>query len=188
MPGRAAVFLDGGYLDYLLRNSFGGARIDYGALASRMAGDGHSLLRAYYYHCLPYQSSPPSQEESQRFASAQRFFNTLRRLDLFDVREGKLAYRGTDQETGRRIFEQKRVDILLAVDLVLLSAKHRIEKAAILTGDSDFIPAIMSAKNEGVIVELWHGTGQSRPHGELWDGVDSRVEITQDMIDSILRT
>ncbi len=187
MSSKAAVFLDGGYLDYLLRDGFGGARVDYGKLAASMAGADQSLLRCYYYHCLPYQSSPPTPDESARFASSQRFFNALRRLDLFEVREGKLAFRGLAQGTGKPIFEQKRVDILLAVDLVLLAAKHRIDKAAILTGDSDFIPAIQIAKNEGVIVELWHGSRAMAPHRELWDGVDKRIEVTQAFINSILR-
>lgn len=187
MASRTAVFVDGGYLDYVLRDGFKGARIDYGKLAVAMAGADHELLRCYYYHCLPYQSSPPTDDESRRFASSQRFFNALRRLDLFEVREGKLAYRGIEQGTGKPIFEQKRVDILLAVDLVLLAAKHRIDKAAILTGDSDFIPAIQSAKNEGVIVELWHGSGSTAPHRELWDGVDKRIGVTEAFVTAILR-
>ena len=47
MTGRAAVFLDGGYLDYVL-GMFYRARIDYGALAEKMAGPGHEILRTYY--------------------------------------------------------------------------------------------------------------------------------------------
>lgn len=95
MAGRAAVFLDGGYLDYVL-DMFSRARIDYGALAEKMAAPNHEILRTYYYHCLPYQGNPATEEDRQRFSSAQKFFDRLRSLDLFEVREGKMARRGVD--------------------------------------------------------------------------------------------
>lgn len=179
----AAVFIDGGYLDYVLRYQFSQARIDYGALARSMVGN-YELLRAYYYHCLPYQGSPPTEEEKTRFANMERF--RLRRLDRFEVRVGKLAYRGADT-SGRPIFEQKRVDSMLAVDLVLLSAKRAIQKAVVLTGDNDFLPPIWAAKNEAVIVHLWHGSGDMRPHADLWDAVDERTQITEAIVNNILR-
>lgn len=182
---RMAIFVDGGYLDWILRDS-GAPRIDYEKLAAWIARD-HELLRTYYYHCLPYQSSPPSREEAARFGAKQRFFAALRRLDRFEVREGKLEYRGTDRGTGTPIFEQKRVDILLAVDLVLLATRHRIDTAAVISGDSDFLPAIAAAKNEGVMIHLCHGVGPTRPHRDLWDVADIRTTITPTLLDSILR-
>lgn len=172
-------------MDYVLRLQFGQARIDYGALAKAMAGDSE-LLRAYYYHCLPYQGSPPSEVEKTRFAGMQSFTNRLRRLARFEVRLGKLAYRGLDA-SNNPIFEQKRVDSMLAVDLVLLSAKRVIQKAVLFTGDSDFLPAIWAAKNEGVVVGLWHGSGDMLPHRDLWDTVDERTPVTEALINTIRR-
>lgn len=54
--GFASVYIDGGYLDKVLFHQFPGQRIDMGQLASEMGGQ-EDLLRAYYYHCLPYQSN-----------------------------------------------------------------------------------------------------------------------------------
>jgi len=101
------------------------------------------------------------------------------------VREGKLAFRGLDKDSGQPIFEQKRVDIKLAVDLVLLATKRQITRAAIVTGDSDFLPAIQAAKNEGVLIHLFHGGGDNRPHRDLWDTADSRTEITMALINGV---
>lgn len=185
MPGYAAIFIDGGYLDYVLRKQFSQARIDYGALVQAMSAD-YTLLRAYYYHCLPYQGSPPTEEERTRLAGMQKFVDRLRRLQKFEVRLGKLAYRGLDA-AGKPILEQKRVDSTLAVDLVLHAAKRNVEKVVLLTGDSDFLPAIWAAKNEGVIVGLWHGSGDMRPHRDLWDAMDERTPMTETFIDTILR-
>lgn len=181
---RIAIFIDGAYLDYTLRGEFEAARIDYQQLAEWMAG-GIDLLRTYYYHCLPYQSNQPTIEESQRFAQAQGFFRRLQRLPRFEVREGKLEYRGQDG-AGNPIFVQKRVDIQIGVDLVQLATKHQITHAALLSGDSDLLPAVHVAKAEGVLVHLYHGT-TNPPHTDLWETADERTTISQDVIQGILR-
>ncbi len=67
---QVAIFIDGGYLDKLLRNEFDGLRINYETFSREILAQIHGdayLLRTYYYHCLPYQSNPPTQEESERF-------------------------------------------------------------------------------------------------------------------------
>lgn len=184
--GRVAIFIEGGYLDEVLRKEFLMARIDYGKLTKVLAAN-DDLLRTYYYHCMPYQSSPSTPDEAKRFGSMQKFLSRLSRLDRFQVRLGKLAYRGSDAQ-GNRIFIQKRVDILLGVDLVLLSAKHAIERAVLLVGDSDFLPAVEAAKDEGILVHLYHGGTQNPPHRDLWEAADDRTQIDQALIDSMLRT
>jgi uncharacterized LabA/DUF88 family protein len=181
---RTAIFIDGAYLDFTLRDEFQSARIDYSELALKLAG-GVDLLRTYYYHCLPYQPANPIPEEAQRFGAAQHFFAMLHRLPRFEVRLGVLAFRGRD-EKEQPIFVQKQVDILLGVDLVLLAAKHQITHATILAGDSDFLPAVTAAKTEGVLIHLFHGSVH-RPHVSLWDACDERTLITKNLIDSILR-
>ena len=72
---------------------------------------------------------------------------------------------------------------MLGVDLALLSGKNRITHAALLAGDSDFIPAVEVAKKEGVLVRLYHA---KQYHKDLWDCADERFRITKDFIDSIL--
>jgi len=182
--GQTAIFVDGGYFDRVSRDC-GSPRIDFGKLATELAKP-DDLLRTYYYHCLPYMSPVPTPEEEERFAGKQRFFSALNRLNRFEVREGKLEYRGTDRESSRPIFEQKRVDIYLGVDLVLLAVKQRIHRAILITGDSDFLPAIRAAKNEGVVVHLFHGTGPQQPHRDLWEEVDDRTVITPDLLNTFL--
>jgi uncharacterized LabA/DUF88 family protein len=128
----------------------------------------------------------PSEQDQERYDNKHRFFNALTRLNRFEVREGKLEYRGTDRETERPIFEQKRVDIYLGVDLAMLAVKQRIHRAILVTGDSDFLPAIRAAKNEGVLVHLYHGSGPQQPHKDLWDEVDERTTITPDLLSNFL--
>lgn len=176
-----AIFIDGGYLDVVLRNECGGCKVDFDKLAKKIAGN-TEILRTYYYNCLPYQKSHPTSEESARFAQAQKFYNALRALPRFEVREGMLVYRG-DDERGQPIYVQKGVDIQFGVDLVMLSVKQQISHAALIAGDSDLVPAIHVAKDEGVLIHLYHGT---TPHRVLVQVADERTQITPGFLSDIL--
>ena len=181
---RVSIFIDGGYLDKALIK-FGRARIDYEKMVAALA-ENLPLLRAYYYHCLPYQSSNPTEEEKREFSQAEKFQRRLNRLNSFTVRRGKLAFRGVD-DSGKPVFEQKRIDVALATDLVIQSAKRLISHAILITGDSDFIPAIQIAQSEGVHITLFYAEN-SMPHDELLDAVDARKLLTQDMINAWIRS
>ena len=180
--GRIAIFIDAAYLQFTLREEFDSPRIDFQKLVNRMAG-GREILRSYYYDCEPYQSDPPTEQERARFSKAQRFHYALDKIPRFQVRLGKLAFRGFDANS-RPIFQQKRVDIQMGVDLVLLAAKNLISDAAIFAGDSDFLPAIDAAKPEGVVIHLFHG---EHPHNDLVTRCDERTRIDQAFVASILR-
>lgn len=178
--GRVAIFIDGGYLQKTIQNEFGFLRIDFGRLAQRLAS-GKEILRTYFYTCEPYQSNPPTTEESERFGRAQKFHYALEQLPRFQVRYGKLAFRGKDAN-GRPILQQKQVDIQLGVDLVCLALKNHITDAVVLAGDSDFLPAIDAAKLEGVVLHLYHGKD---PHTDLVARCDERTRIDRELLDSV---
>ena len=180
MPGRTAIFIDGAYFEYILREEYSSTRIDFKKLSEAMAGDA-DVLRTYYYHCPPYQGSPPTIEESERYATRRKFFTALDRLPRYTVRLGRLAYRGDDAD-GKPRYEQKRVDILLGVDLVRLAAKGQIQEAILVAGDSDFIPAVDAVQGDGVMVRLFHG---QNPHSDLWQKADERIQFNQVFIDSV---
>ena len=188
---RLAIFIDGGYVDQLAEKDFS-VWVDYAKLVSEITSvisastqNPLDLLRTYYYHCLPYQSNPATDHEKQRFAQKRKFFDALNRLNNFEVREGRLAFRGYDNR-GRPIFQQKRTDLMLGLDFALLSSKRQITHAALVAGDSDFIPAVVAAKQEGVSVWLFHGPARSRNEStyaqELWLEADSRFELSQEFM------
>lgn len=177
---RAAIFIDGAYLDFLQKEELGNVHLDFTKFPAKLAG-GKELLRTYYYHCLPYQSNPPTPEEQRKFSGAQKFYNFLSTIPRFQARLGILVFRGKDQE-GKPIFAQKKVDILMGVDLALLSGKQQISEAILLAGDSDFVPAVEAAKSEGVLIRLFHG---SSPHRQLWEAADERVLIDRSFISDI---
>lgn len=187
---RSAIFVDGAYVDKLFQHHLGGLRVDYGKLTAHVSA-GTNLLRTYFYHCLPYQHSPPTTDEKARFSAAERFHSALSKLPRFQVRLGKLEHRGLKAD-GSPIFLQKRVDILLGVDMVELAATKQISTAILIAGDSDFLPAIEAVKRHGVLTVLWHGTRggagrQSTCHNDLWDICDERVEIDANVANQVIR-
>lgn len=182
---RVALFIDGAYLDKILEPMRHGRKVDYHLLLANVvkkAGTDREVIRIYYYHCLPYQGSPPTPEQSQKISNAQGFFRALQRTSKFEVRLGRLAYRGDTLE-GKPIYEQKRVDLLLGIDLTLHAVKHTVDEIFILAGDSDFIPAIVAAKSEGIVTYLVHGL---RPHDDLLDEVDERIEINEELVNGAI--
>lgn len=180
---RSCVLVDGAYLQKVLERDFAKPKIDFARLGPALAAGYEPLLRTYYYNCTPYQSASPTQRESELVANADRFYYRLRQIPNFEVRLGRLEFRGTSS-TGQMIFEQKRVDVQLAVDLMTLSFTHQIATAIIVAGDSDFIPAIRAAKDQAVRIVVYHGI-KNAAHRDLVECADERRPMTQDFINSI---
>lgn len=195
---RLAIFIDGGYLnslsddEFLIRIDLGKFSEEIRQIVSSRSQDPVDLLRAFYYDCLPYQSSPATDDEKIRFGKKRKFFDALKYLTRFSVREGRLALRGYDIN-GKPIFQQKRVDLLLGLDFALLAGKQQITHAAIVSGDSDLIPALEIAKECGVLVWLFHGPRISKKDGsstfanELWQEADERFEINEALMKRVAR-
>lgn len=180
---KLAIFVDGGYASKIAEQHLR-IWIDYEkpstSVRDRIAQatqEPLDLLRTYFYDCLPYQSDPPTPEEADRFSKKRRFFSVLERLPRYKIREGRLVHRGVDAD-GSPIFQQKRVDLMIGLDIAGLAAKHVITHAAVLTGDSDLLPAFEAAQQEGITVWLVHG-----PRGtfarELWELADDRFVVDE---------
>lgn len=187
---RLAIFIDGGYIVSICRQHFDGARVDYhkmGEEIRRRVEQGSSeaidRFRTYYYTCPPYQGDPPTAEERDRLSAYDRFAHAVASLPRFQVREGRLQKQGY-RDDGSPIFQQKRVDLLLGLDVALLSAKQQITHVALLAGDGDFLPAVTVAKQEGVSFWLFHGPPWSYSR-ELWREADERIEMDGAFMDAV---
>jgi uncharacterized LabA/DUF88 family protein len=179
---KTAIFIDGGYLSKIGKY-FGEPTVDIAKLSIELAR-GQEILRTYYYDCLPYQSNPPTPEESLRLSSKQRFFHRLNSLPKCQVREGKLQFKGLDN-TGRTIFVQKGVDVRLSVDMLSLAAQRAISEAVLLAGDGDLLHAVIGVKELGVNTTLFHYGSPSSYSHDLWLECDERFPITQELIDKV---
>lgn len=176
---RAVVFIDGGYIDKINMNLYGYRRILLDRLSDEICKPDCVRFRTYYYHCPPHQDDPPTEDQRRRKAGYDKFVGRLREKPRFMIREGRLRVVSRDPP----VFEQKGVDVLFACDLVRLAATHTVNKAIIISGDSDFVPAVAIAKEEMVLTSLWYAPGHCSPH--LWTICDERNALTQELIDSV---
>ena len=176
---KAIVQIDGAYFNNVLEKVFKRPPFSYEKFSDTLcANAGCERVRTYYYHCMPYQSSPPTTRERTRYSRMDAFMTHLEKLPRFQLRLGRL------QKIGNK-FNQKGVDVWFAVDLVKLSCRGNIDKAMLVTGDSDFVPAVNVAKEEGVVTILYYSkTPPMYVHNKLLEACDEKYEITQGLIDA----
>ena len=75
--------------------------------------------------------------------------------------------------------------MMLGVDLLKMSLTKQIQSAVIITADSDFVYAVQTAKDEGVITKLCYSK-ESNVNQDLLDVFDENMQFTQDIIDACL--
>ena len=179
MPDKTAVFIDAGYL-----RKINTTRIDFEKLIKAMIGT-KELHRAYYYDCQPFAPNNPSEADKERLSKAMQFHQRLKNISRFDVRLGKLRLKGYDSQ-NQPIFEQKRVDLLLGLDIasVIRTTPRVVDSIFMLTGDGDMIPAMLAAKEAQIIVYLAHG-GKPTYDQELWNYADERLLLDADFFKNV---
>jgi len=182
---RAGIFIDHGYLQKLLEE-YGKRHMNYLDFCEKVCGEEVTRFRTYLYDCMPYQSHPPTEQEKRYYAGKQRFFTALNRMPRFEVRFGKLQKLPDSTSLSGYKLVQKRVDVLMAVDIVRMTTGNQISRVILVAGDSDLVPAVISAKDAGAEVFLWYArTANCFVHDELLEACDERRELTQAFINSV---
>lgn len=191
--GRASIFIDGGYFNMIQATA--GANFDFVKFTSTVLevlseklSQPVELLHIFYYDSLPYSSQVPSDEERLATSKKRSFFGYLKTIPGVRVREGYVSKRTVN---GQALLSQKRVDILLGLDIAEHSSKGLMKYLVLVSGDGDFVPAVEFASSHGVQVWLVHGTkngtspkGNTTSYSEpLWTLADGRIEITTEMVE-----
>ena len=137
---KAAVLIDNSYLQKEVIDNLNGRngkfQLDYQEFSNNLCREiGAERFRTYVYDVS--------------LESNRNFLTSLNLLDRFEIRSGKL-------QGNAEGFRQKQVDILLAIEMIKLALKNKIQHIILITGDSDFVPAVQYVKEEGVMVHLRH--------------------------------
>jgi uncharacterized LabA/DUF88 family protein len=147
------LFVDGGCLrvclDRMSTTYAGGAALDldYGRLTN-------TYSKVFYYDALPERKSDEDDQTHTRIAPQRHLFDRLSNLDRFHVYEGDVR-----RSSARRGPEQKKIDVMIAVDMLTHSFRRNMHEATLLTGDLDFKPLIDALVQEGMFVTLWYPPG-----------------------------
>jgi len=172
---KAAVFIDGGYLNKILKNHFNEPNIDYEKFSNKLCEIINTKrLRTYFYTCMPIIRKG-NKEDEERHKNMQKFTQKLKRLKRFEVKLGKL-------QLIKGIFKQKMIDVLMSLDIVDISFENYVSHIIIVAGDSDFVPAVQKAKNYGMITHLFYH--KDSVHNQILDEIDELYQITQEIINS----
>lgn len=182
---KAAVFIDGGYFAKV-RQNLGVYKVNFAKFSDLLCGDKERLF-TFYYDCPPFQSDPPTEVEKQKKANFDKFEYSLKCLPRFQVRLGKLG-RVDSQcvSCGHKAttYRQKRVDNLLTVDLTRAIWKDNINEAILVTGDSDFVPAVDEANRAQIPTHVYYlKSGNTSIHDELYIACSDRTEITKELLE-----
>jgi len=143
---KCAIFIDGGYIRSILKQ-LENFPLDLFKFSEKIASIVKSQrLRTYYYDCLPIKINSDINSE-KLYNAKKKFCDKISLLPKFEVKFGELQY-------INGLYKQKKIDVLMSLDIVDKCFEKQIHHAVIVAGDSDFIPAIRRAKNYGAIVHL----------------------------------
>ncbi|MBY4593104.1 MULTISPECIES: NYN domain-containing protein [Rhizobium] len=126
--------------------------------------------KIFYYDALPARKPSQSDEDFEvERQEVEQLHAKLATFDRFRVNEGDTRYR-----KGRGL-EQKKVDVMIAVDMMIHTIRRNMTAASLLAGDADFTPLLNALSNEGMFVTLIHPPKASK---ELLAAADARRPIT----------
>ncbi|OYY32303.1 MULTISPECIES: NYN domain-containing protein [unclassified Polaromonas] len=179
-----AILIDGGFAKRKIGTSIQPANAaDFEALITAICHypllEGLRLHRVYYYDSVPLQTAhdKPLSGGKIEFANqpiatrSQQLFDQLVKLPYVALRLGELSFNGWEltqkklnKANGDMIeirhtdlkpsITQKGVDMRIGMDIAALTLKKQVQLIVLVTGDSDFVPAMKFARREGAQLYL----------------------------------
>lgn len=138
--------------------------VDFGLLTDRFD-------KVFYYDALPSKHGGETDDQFMaRLDKAKSFHDKLADLDRFHVYEGD-----TRRSPSLRKQQQKKVDIMIAVDMLTHSFRRNMERATLLASDVDFKPLLDALVSEGMFVTLWYPP--KRTNADLIKSADRREQL-----------
>lgn len=168
---RKYLFLDAACLRYKLdrfKSRYGFEDADLQIDWTRLS---HPFNKVFYYDALPgRRKTEPSQDFDRRFAEADRQHQIVQTVDKFRVYQGDARWR-----SGRGN-EQKKVDVMIAVDMLKHTIRRNMDEAALLASDVDFRPLLDALVDEGMFVTLYYP--RENTSEELLQAADARTPLS----------
>lgn len=129
-------------------------------------GPSGGFQKVFFYDCLPARRPNQTEEDFEAAkAVVEAQHAQLATFDRFRVNEGDTRYR-----KGRGL-EQKKVDVMIAVDMLVHTIRKNMTEATLIAGDADFTPLLNALSNEGMFVTLIHPPRASK---DLLAAADAR--------------
>lgn len=143
-------------------------------------------LAAFPYDKTFYYDAVPTRNGDEDIAAYElRIAPKEAQLERFRSISGVHVYEGDARRRRRRGgLEQKMVDVKLAVDMLTHTFRRNMTRAALLTGDQDFVPLVDALVGEGMFVDLLYPPGETSQ--ALINAADGRWPISLSQLHSWL--
>lgn len=180
---RVCIFIDGSNFYHALAEAGKPKNIDFGKLALALCGSDRKHIQTYYYNTPLPHPDPKDRDfkaKESRRRDQQRFFNALRFVPNLTFKTGRF------QKLPNSSLVEKGIDVMIAVDMLILAYKNAYDTAILISSDADFKSAIEVLKFDfGRRVELHQVVG-SKAY-DLITVCSSYHPITDEIINSCLR-
>ena len=186
-----AVLIDGGHVRVLARRAGHQFKANFlEKVGASCAATDEDIQRILFYDCAPFIGSRalPVSGQMHQFQGTDQELRELAQRPLFAVRRGVLKFRGwvpkriplsgtalTDADFKPE-FHQKGVDMRIGLDMANYAANRSVTLLALVTNDTDCIPAMKYARRAGLQVALVCVPGYE-PIRELLAHCDFRRDI-----------
>lgn len=191
MAKKVAVMLDGGHVRSYVKK----AKLDYNPdfiekIGRACVQSNDEIFRILYYDCPPYHGEValPVSGKTCKYTKNDKWLNDLSQKEYFAIRLGVIKFRGfvpkkiplaplqlKDSDFKAR-FEQKGVDMRIGLDMAIFSENKSIDVIALVTNDTDCIPAMKHARKSGIQIALAVIPGYT-PAPELLSHSDFKYSI-----------
>lgn len=206
-----AILIDGGFAKRKLGSAVKPATAeDFNRLVKKLQAtpplDGMRLHRVYYYDSVPLESSheKPLGGGLVEFGNnavahkSRQLFEQLAKQPFTALRLGELSFEGWEispkklnKATGTTLqvsaddlkpqISQKGVDMRIGMDIAALTLKKQVQVIVLVSGDSDFVPAMKFARREGVNLFLVSLGQRVKPsmleHSDLFLDIEPQTEV-----------
>jgi uncharacterized LabA/DUF88 family protein len=180
---RVSIFIDGGHYNAIQK--FHRTNFNFESFIAKVLehlnGLEPEVSHIFYYDCLPYIDKYSTSDDLATRQKHEAYFNYLRSRPGVLIREGMLRKRNST-------VVQKRVDLLLGLDIAEECRKGVVTNLILVAGDEDFAPAIEHASKNGIAVWLVHAPKDCEAYADsLWNLADYRIAIDGNFASSVAR-
>jgi uncharacterized LabA/DUF88 family protein len=180
---KVCIFIDGSNFYHALAENNKPKNIDFDKLAAALTGPNRKHVQTYYYNTPLLNPDPRDRDckiKEERRRDQQRFFNALRFVPNLTFRKGRF------QKLPNSGQVEKGIDVMIAVDMLVLAQKNSYDTAILISSDADYKSAIEAVKFDfGKTVELHQVVG-SKAY-DLITVCSSYHPITDTILTSCLR-
>jgi len=173
-----SIFIDGNNFYHGLRSIYGKDKslkdFNFGKFIEHLSRS-RKIVEIFYYNAKLDKS-----HDKDKFESQKEFFDKLALIPKLNLILCKLLKRKI-KGTKKYYYVIKEDDIHMAVDIVEGAYENKFDIAIIISGDGDFVPAVLSVKKKEKEVEnIYFKKSSSR---NLKNHCDYSLELTKKILD-----